>query len=336
MHEEEIIRNLYPEGECPQDDCFLWRGKTLFTTDSLTEGTHFKHEWSSPADIAQKIIEVNLSDITASGGVPVLAFLNLGLSPLSSQNSWVEVFSRSFTKRLGSYGIQLAGGDTFRSPVTTLTLTLVGEIPAVDSYWARSKIQPGDYLYLTGSVGLSQLGFQCLSGNAGGRIDSPDSCKPTNTLNLPDSGDLVERAIGKHLRPLSRFPLAERLREFPIHACMDITDGLVQDAQRLGQSSGLGLTLEITRLPDTQEILPFLGWDGILSSGEELELLFTSPTAPESFPQELDGIRVTCLGRAEADLPPGVHFLKNGVPYAVRARGFEHFESSAKASLHPT
>ena len=49
-------------------------GKYLITTDTISEGTHFKHEWSSAADIACKLVEVNVSDIASSGGLQRLHF----------------------------------------------------------------------------------------------------------------------------------------------------------------------------------------------------------------------------------------------------------------------
>lgn len=86
MKEEAIIRKLYPRGLEEVDDCF-YDGERLYSTDSLVEGTHFLHEWSSPKDIAIKLIETNISDIISSGGYPDFCFLNLGLSNLSKKKT---------------------------------------------------------------------------------------------------------------------------------------------------------------------------------------------------------------------------------------------------------
>ncbi len=62
----------------PSDDCYFLAPDRLVTTDSLAEGTHFRNDWSTPEDLAWKLVEVNVSDIISSGGIPDLAFLNFG------------------------------------------------------------------------------------------------------------------------------------------------------------------------------------------------------------------------------------------------------------------
>ncbi len=84
MREENIISSLYPRNLVQVDDCFF-DGERLYSTDSIVEGTHFLHSWSSPKDIATKLVEVNISDIVSSGGYPEFCFLNLGLSDYSKK-----------------------------------------------------------------------------------------------------------------------------------------------------------------------------------------------------------------------------------------------------------
>ncbi|MCB1157981.1 MAG: thiamine-phosphate kinase, partial [Leptospiraceae bacterium] len=258
MKEENIIKNFFPEGQFPQDDCFFWKNQFLITTDTMAEGTHFLHEWSSPEQLAIKLIEVNISDIAASGGSPELAFLNLGLSKISARSNWINAFSEVLKSELNRYEIQLAGGDTFFSQKTCIGMTLIGK---TEKPINRDGGKEGDFLYLSGKTGLSLLGYRILKGEI-----------------FPISSELRKQAVERHLSPRSRLSLSkELLREIPIHAMMDVTDGIIQDASRLALASGLQIEIQIENLPFEQELQRVLTYDDLLSSGEELELLFLSP-----------------------------------------------------------
>lgn len=311
MKESDIIQLLYPPGKIPLDDCFFWGQKTLITTDSLAEGTHFKHEWSSPSQLAHKLIEVNVSDIVSSGGLPTHAFLNLGLSPLSSQDIWIQEFASSLKDRLSKYNIQLSGGDSYASKNTNLALTLLGEIPEGGKLWLRTGGKVLDNIYLTGKIGYSQLGFKSLSKGAmvNGELDE----------NLDP---IVLDGIKQHLNPVSRYLMLDGLQKYNIHASMDITDGLTQDAQRLGETSKICLEITMDLLPDFQKLQNYLTKEEILSSGEELELLILSP---DLLPLEIAGIPIHKIGRATDRKPIGLCLFQDGQEYDPQSIGFVHF-----------
>ncbi|TGL72364.1 thiamine-phosphate kinase [Leptospira jelokensis] len=298
MKESDIIRSLFGTVPPPEDDCYFLAPNRLVTTDSLSEGTHFLHKWSSPAVLAGKLVEVNVSDITASGGIPKECFLNLGLSPTSRKKEWVMAFSKALRSSLHQYGMKLAGGDTFSSPTTQLALTVVG---TVKKPWLRSGGKPGDYLYITGDLGQSLLGYHCLKKNW--------------------KEGHYKAAIQRHLLPKSRQSLQKPLTKYPIHACMDVTDGLIQDAERLAIASKGKLKIQIESLPLHPLAKKVLGMDACLGSGEELELLFLSP---KILPPEIQSIPVTMIGRLETG-KPGVQFIREGKNYLPNNRGFLHF-----------
>ncbi|MBM9577696.1 thiamine-monophosphate kinase [Leptospira sp. 201903070] len=304
LKESEIIRALYPPESLQTDDCYLDEEGRIYTTDTICEGTHFRIEWSGPREIAKKLVEVNVSDIAAGGGVPTKAFLNLGLSPEFSKEEWILPFSQSLETTLSSYGITLCGGDTYRSPSLNLTLTLVGTSTLP---WKRSGGKLGDFLYLSGAVGLSQLGYKIL--NEG--------------LSVPEP--LRSLSLEKHLSPKARLKVAQELsRNFPVSSCMDLTDGLLQDLPKLSASSELGLEIFLERIPSPEGILSFLSLEEVLSSGEELELLFLSPF---ELPNTLAGISITKIG-ATTGAWKGVRYFQKNTEKNFEHSGFEHFEPS--------
>ncbi|AOP34866.1 thiamine-monophosphate kinase [Leptospira tipperaryensis] len=301
LKESEIIRVLYPPGSLQTDDCYLDEEGRIYTTDTICEGTHFRTEWSGPREIAKKLVEVNVSDIAAGGGVPTKAFLNLGLSAKFSNEEWILPFSQTLEETLSSYGIKLCGGDTYRSPSLNLTLTLVGTTTLP---WKRSGGKKGDFLYLSGSVGLSQLGYKLLNEH----------------LNVPEP--LRNLALEKHLTPKARLNVARELsRSFLVSSCMDVTDGLLQDLPKLATSSELGFEIFLEKIPLIEGISSLLNLGEILSSGEELELLFLSP---QELPSTLGEIPMTKIGTTTSDWK-GVRYFENGSERKFAYSGFEHF-----------
>lgn len=301
MQEQEIIHSLYGNHKIPLDDCFFLNGQYLITTDSLAENTHFHMDWSSPADIAIKLVEVNISDIAASGGVPTNAFLNLGLSEKSGEKKWVLQFIRAFRDSLSRYGINLSGGDTFRSESSIFTLTLIGKAKKPIT---RSGGKVGDYLYLTGDIGLSTIGYKILK----------------NDLQVEEK--LRRKALKKHLRPKSQLDLASEIfTKIRVSCAMDITDGMIQDSEKLAIASGISLEIDIDLIPNQKKYLQFISETELLNSGEELEILFLSPKKIE--PDQFKG-KVRKIGWARKG-KPAVRFLKNGKIFIPENSGFVHF-----------
>ncbi|EMS86209.1 thiamine-phosphate kinase [Leptospira noguchii] len=301
LKESEVIRILYPPGIVQTDDCYLDEEGRIYTTDTICEGTHFRTEWSGPKEIAQKLVEVNVSDIAAGGGVPTKAFLNLGLSIQCSKEEWILPFSTSLQKSLSYYNIELCGGDTYRSSSLNLTLTLIG---VTTKPWKRSGGKNGDFLYLTGSVGLSLLGYKIL--NEGLYVPEP----------------LQSLALEKHLTPKARLKVSKELsKNFPISCCMDLTDGLLLDLPKLASSSNLGLKINLEKIPILSNTFAYLSLGEVLCSGEELELIFLSPV---ELPEVLCETSITKIGNTTLDWK-GVKFFQKNSEKIFEHLGFEHF-----------
>ncbi|TGL61409.1 thiamine-phosphate kinase [Leptospira sarikeiensis] len=306
MNEEELISSLYPPGREQENDCYSDSDGNLITTDTIVEGTHFRLDWSLPQDLANKLVEVNVSDIAAANGIPGKAFFNFGLSPSCNRKEFLEPFIDSFKKSLEVYQIELCGGDTYRSQELNLTLTLLGKSGApID----RKGGKPGDKVYLSGHIGSSLLGYKILEG-----------------AHISLSPEIKKIALDRHLRPKSRLNLSRSLySKNRIHAGMDLTDGLKQDVFKLAKSSGVLIELDLDKLPYENGIKESIGIEGILTSGEELELLFLSP---EELPTSWDGISIRQIGtvsRLENGETPHVRYSYEGKPYLPKESGFRHF-----------
>jgi thiamine-monophosphate kinase len=243
----------------------------LISTDSMIENTHFRTAWSSPEDIAIKLIHSSISDLIASGARPEWCLLNAGF-PISCNDEHLKKFAARFLSELSAISVRLIGGDTFRSENMHFTLTAGGR--------ARRQIKrrpvKGHSLYLTGPVGASLAGLKILRKQADPNL--PANREHTDSTRLRDS-------IAKHLRPRCRIDLVDFFYHTDwISAAIDVSDGLYKDAGRLvcnDKQNPAGIEIYLDRVPQSRhaqsgELAPgsSLEW---IHSGEEYEILFTAP-----------------------------------------------------------
>ncbi|EXU77032.1 thiamine-phosphate kinase [Erwinia mallotivora] len=296
------------------DDCALLtlpEKQTLaISTDTLVEGVHFLRD-IHPADLGYKALAVNLSDLAAMGADP--AWLTLALTLPSVDEAWLKAFSDSLFELLDYYDMQLIGGDTTRGPLS-LTLGIHGLIPQGRAL-KRSGARPGDWIYVTGTLGDSAAGLALLQHRI--KIDDPV---------------VHEALIKRHLRPMPRILQGQALRDLA-SAAIDISDGLISDVCHILRASGCGARLNLEALPLSEvmkqhfEPDQLLSW--ALSGGEDYELCFT---VPEINRGALDvalgnsGVSFTCVGQI-APQSEGLVLLQNGKPVEINMQGFDHFAS---------
>ena len=228
--------------------------RLILTSDTMVEGVHYLAA-DPPADIGWKLAAVNLSDLAAKGARPVGCLLNYALS---GDDAWDAAFLQGLGEALSRHAMPLIGGDTVRMPsgsARSYSLTAIGEATAAIP--ARDGAKAGDRLYLTGPVGDAGVGLDLL------RAD------PTATGPLVDA----------FRRPRPR--LAEgALLASQVHAMMDVSDGLLIDAARMADASGLALTID--HIPLTPALEAARGASTAVqvaaaSAGDDYELLFALP-----------------------------------------------------------
>jgi len=301
MDESSIIDMLFEKSELNpwDDDCALIEGKFLITTDSMSENTHFRRKWSTPEDLAIKLFHSNLSDISSSGGAAEWCLVNLGI-PENIKEESTNIFIKSLVKEASLFHCKIIGGDTFRSESLQLTLTMGGKIKK--RHLARKGGKAGDTLYITGNPGLSFLGLKYLS---------------KTIKSLPR--ELKNMALERHLRPRARMEWALKIaEEKKVHAGMDLSDGIFQDAEKLARASDVGLRIDMDKIPLIQGIEDYLSMEEIISGGEDYEIMFLGQAGLQ-FP-----FPVTAIGLADSDFT-GVSYTQNGKIFDIKFTGFKHF-----------
>jgi len=144
--------------------------KTIVTTDSITENIDFFYN-DPPDSIAQKLVCVNLSDLSAMGSAPLAYTLNLSLTSKININ-WLKIFTNRLFKLQKHYNFYLLGGDISKSSELSITANFFGKAKLKDIL-SQNKCLVGDDIWITGNLGKSYLGYKIFT-NSRFKINSKD------------------------------------------------------------------------------------------------------------------------------------------------------------------
>ncbi len=289
--------------------CQVPAGQQLVvTTDTLVAGVHFPPD-TRPAAVGHKALAVNLSDLAAMGAQP--AWVLLALTLPTPDPEWLAAFAHGFGALARTHGVELIGGDMTQGPLT-ITVQALGWVP-IGAALRRSGAQPGDGLYVSGSLGDAGLALRHLQG------DLPH-------LTEPERHTLLSRLD----RPTPRVALGLQLRGLA-SAAIDVSDGLAADLGHILHASGVGATVQVAHLPlapVTRQQLPDAGgWALPLSAGDDYELCFTVPPRHQAALAQCSTaaqVPITWIGTIESQ--PGLRCrLPDGTDITPSRRGYRHF-----------
>jgi thiamine-monophosphate kinase len=284
------------------DDCaVLESGRPdrylLLKTDAVVEGVHFTRE-ATPEQIGHKALARCLSDIAAMAGKPTAALVTIAL-PKDFKTEFVERIYAGINGLAERHSVAIVGGETTSNPERLLiSIALLGEVQK-DKCILRSGARDGDALFVTGELG----------------------------------GSLA----GKHLDFEPRLAEAQWLTShFPVHAMIDLSDGLAGDLRHILRCSGVGAELLARAIPISPAAKlqargqspakpPLLA---ALTDGEDFELLFAA-TGKQAVPlldawkKQFPALRLSCVGRITA--ARGLKLRDKTGIRSLEAHGYVHF-----------
>ncbi len=274
----------------PGDDCAaldLGDGRWwLIAVDQVVGDRHYVQSGpaATPPELAgRKLLARNLSDIAAMGGVPTCCLVAGAFGPTCSE-AWLRRFYGGILELAGRYQVAMIGGDLALTPTdTVVSLTILGEIRAGTAV-RRAGACAGDEFWATGVFGDS----------------FPSGHHLTFEPRCAEGAWLAQRGCA--------------------HAMMDVSDGLLLDATRMCQASGLSLHLDVEAVPRRRATTTL---QGALSDGEDYELIVAVPPelAAAMVREWPFATRFGRLGVFAAG-PPGVW---DGQGNALGQGGYDHF-----------
>ncbi len=297
------------------DDAAVLRfaGQVLATCDIQVEGVHFLPDLCTPADVGWRALAVNLSDIAAMGGLPRFALISLALPPATSLTT-VDGIYCGLGEGATTYGVTIAGGNLSGiSGPLVIDVTLLGEAERVVR---RAGARPGDGVWVTGTVGKAAAGLFVLRHPA---------------LQAPGIDALAQA----YRRPLPRVAAGRALgKTAAVTAMIDTSDGTATDLLHLVEASGVGVRLELDRVPvhdGVDAVARVAGRDPaswILGGGEDYELLFTTAPAFDAGAADLArtiGVPLTRIGEV-LPLAAGRWIVDStGRRTPLESSGWDHF-----------
>jgi thiamine-monophosphate kinase len=271
--------------------------EVVVTKDAIVEGVHFP-EGEAPELVARKLLRVNLSDLAAKAAEPFAAFLAVAW-PGRFTAAERAAFAHGLGEDLAAFGVSLMGGDTVVTPGPFwASLTVMGWVPA-GRMVRRAGATPGELVMVSGTIGDATLGLAAV------RDEIAD---PTGAL------------AGRYRLPSPRLELRERLRA-QASAAADVSDGLIADAGHIATASGVGLRIDLDRLPLSPAAAGWLAAQPdrtaalvrLASGGDDYEVVCAGASPIEGF---------TVVGEVVAGA--GVLAFAAGAPVETGPGGWRH------------
>jgi len=273
----------------------------VVTTDMMVENSHFASRWFTPYQVGRKLMEVNVSDVVAMGGVPRFAFISVALTR-ETEVEYMDELYRGIYASGRTHGVHLIGGDTTHGSEIVLNLTLIGEVEK-GLLCLRSDARAGDLICVTGTLGGNQAGLELLLAGMTGH---------TKEFLEPECRRASEgTVIARHA-----------------NAMIDVSDGLGSEVRHICSESGVGARIDCEKIPLTPEVVQAAARVGkdpygyALYGGEDFELVFT--VTPSRLPRLKEEFSDFTVVGAILPKEEGVFLVRDNNRIDI-GKGYDHF-----------
>ncbi|CAL4867756.1 Thiamine-monophosphate kinase [Asticcacaulis sp. MM231] len=280
----------------------------VINTDALVAGVHFfEHD---PLDlVARKLMRVNLSDIIAKGAKPY-GYQLMTAWPRGTSYAEKADFVRGLKTEQDRFGLDLFGGDTVSTygPLV-VSMTMFGRVPAGRAL-SRLGARAGDKVLISGYIGQGYLGLKALQGQLMG-LSHADVNEVISAYHLPEIRTDLAPVILEHAR-----------------SSMDVSDGLLADADHLARANNLMIRLDLNTVPTSLSaraaIASGLSPVDLVTGGDDYQILCTADEAGAKALIMAGFYEIgMCLGVSE-DTPAGAELWADDRRLDVVAKGYTH------------
>ena len=288
----------------------------LLSTDRVpADLTAFKAGILDYHGLGRYLAVLNVSDITACGGIPKALLLNLGLPDATLWNDF-KALCRGVREIADKFSCPVLGGDLSSSSELSVSATVVG-FASAQQVLTRRAAAPGDWIFISRPLGLTCAALRILRDLGGDHSflssDDWESLKGQFTRLEP----MVE--FGKQLASSGM-----------CSSCMDNTDGIGQSLLELAGLSNVRFVIEESRLLIPSIVLQVAARLGdsplsvVFGPGADFSLVGTlKPDVDLNSFAAAPGTSVQIIGRVEEG--SGVFAVRDGVSRALKIEGWNYF-----------
>lgn len=310
-----IIKNTLTNSSFIGNDCADLKDIGLFITqDSLVEDVHFTMSTTTPFQLGQKAVAVNISDLAATLCNP--EYISVGLSlPNSVSDEFVREFYQGIDFACKKYNVTVTGGDITSSDKVYISITAIGRRRySIDT--GRNFAKDGDFILSTGFYGTSAAGLYALT----------KGIKVSETI------------LSAHLTPEAKIEEAHIMGNHVENniAVMDTSDGLADALFKIAKASKVSINVnfnDIPILPEVKELAKKTkqnldNW--VLWGGEDFELIFSVPYYIFSIMDMTKFKYIGSVSAAENDTPAVTVIQEDGQKLIIddklfQQRAYNHF-----------
>ena len=296
--------------------------ETVISADLLVEDIDFRRTTTPPYLLGHKALAVSLSDIAAMGSRPLWSMISIGVPADIWETDFVDRLYDGLLDLANHYGVQLIGGDTSRTNERVVIDSIVAGECSAGLAVMRSGAQPGDQIFVTGSLGAAAAGLRLIERGA-----------HLAEQNLADEdSQKLDHILLRQLRPEPRVGWGIVVGEERLATSMiDLSDGLSSDLNQICTASNAGALIDASLLPIDERVTELCGRRALdplqlaLHGGEDFELLFTvKPEHVARLPRRVDGVEITRIGQITA-ASEGIKISEGTRTWDLKPAGWKHF-----------
>jgi thiamine-monophosphate kinase len=209
MNKEDIFINFFKNKFIGDDGAYI--DGYVYSSDCFFENVHFKINWLTYFQIAQKAMLVNISDAIAMNAKAKYALINCAI-PKNMTKKNLKELSNGFKKTAKKYNIKIIGGDTIENDKLDISITIISK---TKNPIYRKGIEQNDLIAHTGTLG---------------KVD-----KDLKKLLKDKKINKKSKFIKPKLNPKFFFKVSKYIK-----ASIDISDGLYQELERLSKINKVG------------------------------------------------------------------------------------------------
>ena len=256
----------------------VFKNKNLVVSvDNFIYGVHCPNYINISSGIYRAILTA-ISDLSAMAAKPYCIFISITLNKKKISRRLLKDLKQGLSRALHNTKTFLAGGDLCSSSNTvSFSVTVIGQ-GLKKNLLHRSQAKPNDLLCVTGNIGDAKIGLDILLKYKRENKNFKKNYFVKKFLNPPLRNEFI--------RMISR----------KVSSCIDVSDGLIFDSNKLASNSNCGLKIDSYKIPMSLKAREKLkkklfSLTDLINAGDDYELAFSINKKNLKFIQNIANIQ---------------------------------------------